>query len=126
MGQKITAFQKFYLGFAVVVVVMIVAMITAFDGKKEKKVDRAQDDELTNIKLQRIAKESVLANLKDPNSAQFRNQKGFCGEVNAKNSFGGYAGFVRFIAAKKDLVFMENDPALASGAFQEAWDRFCK
>lgn len=50
---------------------------------------------------------SVRANLKDPDSADFRSEfvsklsNGalvLCGEVNAKNSFGGFTGFKRFIA----------------------------
>lgn len=43
----------------------------------------------------------VKQNLKDPDSAQFRNIKRFpddvvCGEVNSRNSFGGYAGYQPF------------------------------
>ena len=121
-----TALQKFALWFSVLMVLLVVAMIVAFGGKENQRTDRSQDAELTEIKMQRMAKEFVLANLKDPESAQFRNQKGLCGEVNAKNSFGGRSGFVKFIAAKKDLVFMEDDPDLERGAFQKAWDQFCK
>lgn len=54
---------------------------------------------MTEIRYQRVAKEFVSGVLKDPDSAEFRNQRGFCGEVNSKNSFGGYVGFKRFIAA---------------------------
>ena len=54
------------------------------------------------------AKQAVLQQLKDPDSAQFRdvftspvlNKDGaplaICGEVNAKNSYGGYTGFQKF------------------------------
>lgn len=50
------------------------------------------------------AKQSVAAGLKDPASTQFRdvrvvsNTAGslVCGELNSKNSYGGYAGFVYF------------------------------
>lgn len=54
------------------------------------------------------AKKVVLKDLKDPDSAQFRNIKVViagqtslvasivCGEVNAKNSFGAYTGFKKF------------------------------
>lgn len=46
------------------------------------------------------AQEAVKLKLKDPASAQFRNvkSKGYsvCGEVNAKNGFGGYTGYTRF------------------------------
>jgi len=57
--------------------------------------------ESSEDRLIRMAKEAVTKNLKDPSSADFRNVRwvsggDVCGEVNAKNSFGGYAGFQRF------------------------------
>ena len=50
--------------------------------------------------------QAVANQMKDPNSAEFRNWHAFqsdkgllvCGEVNAKNSFGGYVGFTHFVA----------------------------
>lgn len=53
------------------------------------------------------AKASIQRDLKDPDSAQFRNiriekfgnGKVICGEVNAKNSYGGYVGYRRFVAS---------------------------
>ena len=62
------------------------------------------------VPLPPAAKASVrkaMANqMKDPESAEFRDwhafqsQKGLlvCGEVNAKNSYGGYVGFTHFVA----------------------------
>jgi hypothetical protein len=54
------------------------------------------------------AEAAVKSELRDPSSAQFRdvhlnklNSSEVCGEVNAKNAFGGYSGFARF-AAEKD------------------------
>ena len=49
---------------------------------------------------------NVVYGLKDPDSAKFRNvrfvkynnQIVVCGEVNAKNSYGGYVGFSEFIS----------------------------
>lgn len=46
-------------------------------------------------------KNEVKAQLIDPDSAKFRNihifkNGNYCGEVNAKNSMGGYSGFVVF------------------------------
>ena len=43
----------------------------------------------------------VRARLKDPDSARFQNIRNvgrgeICGEVNAKNAFGGYVGFQHF------------------------------
>jgi hypothetical protein len=55
------------------------------------------------------ALEKSRHDLKDPDSAKFRNRfeytnsRGFtvvCGEINAKNSYGAYAGFQRFAATK--------------------------
>lgn len=58
------------------------------------------------------AQESVKSNLKDPNSAQFQNVrivsfgsgKVICGRVNAKNSYGGYGGFKKFVASPFNAV----------------------
>lgn len=49
------------------------------------------------------AKEAVSNSLKDPGSAQFRNVRigrgsVVCGDVNGKNSYGGYVGFRPFAA----------------------------
>jgi hypothetical protein len=50
--------------------------------------------------------DSIKATLKDPDSAQFQNiriadydgGKVVCGEINAKNSYGGYVGYKSFVA----------------------------
>ena len=48
------------------------------------------------------------SNLIDPKSAEFRNIKTdnkmsqFCGEINAKNSLGGYVGWTHFYATTND------------------------
>lgn len=57
-----------------------------------------------------VAENKVKETLLDPNSAQFRNQKGNCGEVNAKNRMGGYIGFSRYIYVPDSKVaFIESD-----------------
>ncbi|WP_189370664.1 hypothetical protein [Tateyamaria omphalii] len=63
---------------------------------------------MTDAQIQTV-QNSVTHNFKDPNSAQFRKLRWFenrhadgtisntvCGEVNAKNSFGGFVGFSPF------------------------------
>lgn len=63
------------------------------------------------------AKHAVRENLKDPMSAVFKEvyvtKDGVCGEVNAKNGYGGYSGFSRFVFAKKAGVALINpdDPS---------------
>lgn len=65
------------------------------------------------------AKSAVSRDFKDPEAAKFRNVgiyksttgKGgvsVCGEVNAKNSFGAYVGYKRFVV-DDDLVEIEDD-----------------
>jgi hypothetical protein len=60
---------------------------------------------------------AILLDLKDPDSAQFRygpydifpELKLACGEVNSKNSFGGYTGFQRFVFDNGSIAFQEGD-----------------
>lgn len=51
------------------------------------------------IEKQTQSRLALQCYLKEPVSAQIRNHKGNCVEVNSKNSFGGYTGFKRFIAS---------------------------
>lgn len=78
--------------------------------------------------LFRIARENAKGRLKDPDSAQFRNQfvgkKGVpCGEVNSKNSFGGFTGYQRFIASGGGLAFFEGD--MLPEEFESTWRQMC-
>lgn len=56
--------------------------------------------------LEEAVKAEILAQLKDPNSAEFRNVvvagNIVCGEVNAKNGFGGYVGFKSFWGSRNE------------------------
>ena len=49
-----------------------------------------------------VAMQKVKDGLLDSDSAKFKNQKGNCGEVNAKNRMGGYTGFARYIYFPED------------------------
>lgn len=76
---------------------------------------------------------TIKGRLKDPGSAEFRNVHFYsggktvvaCGEVNAKNSFGGYSGYERFVAAgPTELIFLESDlPSPAE--MNEIWNKLC-
>ena len=81
------------------------------------------EKELATAKASAV-KAFIVSTLKDPESARFRNVQvkweAVCGEVNAKNSYGGYVGFRRFYAIDGTDLHMEND------RFDEAqWTRFC-
>ncbi|MDH5731075.1 MAG: hypothetical protein OEZ58_18995 [Gammaproteobacteria bacterium] len=77
-------------------------------------------------------KDAAKSKLKDPSSAKFRNvyyHKGTegvpvtCGEVNSKNSFGGYGGYQRFVSAgKPELTFLQEQV----DDFSNVWNRFCR
>ena len=77
-------------------------------------------------------KNAVKKKLKDPKSAQFRkvffhrgsgNIPVTCGEVNAKNSFGGYKGFQRFVSGGEiKLTFLESEV----DDFEKIWRQLCQ
>ncbi len=79
-------------------------------------------------KLMVDAKESIASSLKDPDSARFRNvftspkMLAVCGDVNAKNSMGGYVGFRRFIVAK-DKSGTEED---GTYFVESSWNGRCR
>lgn len=68
--------------------------------------------------------------LKDPESADFRDVHFYsgggvpvaCGEVNAKNGFGGFTGFERFVAAGTVIAVTES---MVEGGIGEVWDKYC-
>lgn len=62
------------------------------------------------------AREPILAQLRDPGSAQFRNEHfgksgALCGEVNSKNGMGGYTGFEKYFTTGK-VSYLENSGSL--------------
>ncbi|MBV4512723.1 hypothetical protein HBO10_19900 [Pseudomonas sp. WS 5503] len=106
---------------------MVVPFFLLLAACGQSEADKARSKaEMAEIRSQRVAREFVSGVLKDPESAEFRNQKGFCGEVNSKNSFGGYAGFKRFIAASEEMVVFAGDDRMTSTDFEQAWSQFCR
>lgn len=70
----------------------------------------------------------VSRQLKDPESASFDglvpHKNALCGYVNAKNSFGGYTGFSRFVSlVNRDVVMIEDSSNKSE--FEMMWDIFC-
>ena len=131
-------------------------------AKRAKEVRERQEQEQAsaaiaakNKEVEDLGKAAVLARLRDPNSAEFRRlkvvlnvdsnstlhkrkQDVVCGEVNAKNGLGGYAGFVPFVWASQGPGPEEGQPRLllSSGGsdtsasvsllLQIEHDTFCK
>lgn len=82
---------------------------------------------------------AVVSILKDPSSAQFRGMflshgreltstsvahpVTLCGEINAKNTYGGYVGFRRFVARPNYALIQQDDNG---SLFAElTWNRQC-
>lgn len=65
---------------------------------------------------------TVENTLKDPDSAKFRNVKGVCGEVNAKNGFGAYGGYKKFINLPEGVLFESN---VNQVVFNRSWVGNC-
>jgi hypothetical protein len=55
----------------------------------------------------------IISIMKDPESTKFRNEfmsgEYLCGEVNSKNSMGGYVGYRRFISDGKEWALDTNE-----------------
>jgi len=76
----------------------------------------------------------VVKDLKDPDSATFRQLSTgqaadriyYCGELNAKNSYGGYIGFKRFVYNGKGVMIWGDSAmrsALGDQLFEKAFER---
>lgn len=117
--------------------VLAVTLSVSGCGSKEPSLEE---------KIIQLAQEEVKLNLKDPDSAQFRNvvlkedttkpenidkniglQPNVCGEVNAKNSMGGYVGFKPFLV----YVQIKNDEIIIGGVdvdgnkYYKAFEQHC-
>ena len=88
------------------------------------------EDESQKYQWIYVGKKAVESILKDPDSARFSmvapSKIGgivvVCGNVNSKNSFGGYTGEQRFISGgKSDTTFLERS---VSG-FDDLWTKYC-
>ena len=109
-------------------------LATHQDGPKEES-----PDEVRKKNLEENARIAVKNGLKDPISADFkitkvrldvlnlRGDKKFdlvCGEVNAKNGFGGYTGFKRFYwDASGGAVLDEGE--IRSILLEDLWKNWC-
>jgi len=69
-----------------------------------------------NLEIQ--AKNVLKSVLKDADSAKFQNLKvitnskaeqSVCGEVNSRNSFGGYVGFTKFAYSKNKIIMLDEN-----------------
>lgn len=91
------------LGVALGVVGAILVLIVNEGYQARLQSLQVTNQESKNTDIITHAEQVVARQLKDPSSAQFQNVfisadgKSVCGEFNAKNGFGAYGGFKRFI-----------------------------
>lgn len=89
-----------------------------------------KDDSLNNKKLRELvglrieAERVVKTMLKDPNSVEFKDQIGPCGYYNAKNGFGAFTGFKRYIVYE-EMKALEDINA-SSADMDGLWAIACK
>lgn len=90
---------------------------------------KAQQEKWFGAETVVAAKRAVRASLKDPDSAQFKDVYAnytekfgvvACGQVNAKNSLGGYTGFKRFVSGGKSVILEGHDN------IADAWSGACR
>lgn len=85
------------------------------------------DGEPNNDGMIILARKAVEAKLRDPASAEYRNEKlgsfkghpVVCGEVNAKNGFGGMTGFERYASNGGEATVVESD--MDAPEFSKVW-----
>ena len=102
------------------------AMLAFVTACGKTQAQKQQEEVLT---LTSLGEKYVREKIRDPGSAQFRNQfigKGGapCGEVNAKDAFGTYIGFQRYISVARELTLLAQDVAPAD--FEESWRELCR
>lgn len=102
-------------------------MVGLVGCSKSPEQEAKSEKAMLEVKVQDVVKSL----LKDPNSAEFQNMDGVCGEVNSKNSFGGYTGFKKFVVSKEDSqVYFDpgdtNMPNQDYARFNSAWFKYCE
>ena len=79
---------------------------------------KAQQEKWFGAETVVAVERALRGELKDPDAAQFRDVRAnyteefgvvACGRVNAKNEFGGYTGFRRFVSGGKSVILEGRD-----------------
>lgn len=119
-SQSVSAMSNNVWGILSVIFILVIICIFVVmcSSNKESKI-QAEKEALTVLSSQ----ESVKRQLKDASSAQFRNMNGLCGEVNAKNGFGAFTGFKRYVASG-EIVVIEGQ--IDQSEFNSVWHKMCQ
>lgn len=96
----------------------LLLLLASCESAEEKQAKL--DAQVTQF-VETVAKKDLI----DPASAQFRNLKGYCGEINSKNKLGGYVGFQKFIVLDDKTVVFENERNISTKEFPLGWKKIC-
>jgi hypothetical protein len=117
-------------GVGALVLAMVVWAARPDDPAEIARKEAADHAPAADYKVEAVTKDHLLRRLKDPGSAQFRgvhvsHRAGapvLCGEINSKNSFGGYTGFERFAGAG-NVIAMQSE--MTPAEFEKFWAQSC-
>lgn len=101
-------------------------LAAALAGCGETAAQKQRDEAAV---LTSMGEKYVRERVREPGAARFRNQfigKGGapCGEVNAKDAFGAYLGYQRYISVARELTMLAHD--MAPEEFEESWRELCR
>lgn len=129
-GAVFVAFLRSQLFARAVLIIAVLGIVVLLVTRQATEPDTlsAQADLPNEYAVIRIGQRAVESRLKDADSAKFRNQyvgkSGTpCGEVNARNGFGGYNGFKRYIASGGGVSVIEGE--IPDDQFEASWQRLC-
>lgn len=100
-GQKVKKIDAKLVSLIISGIIVLCVFIYFINKPVDKESQRKQEKLKQLTELQVKAETTVKEMLKDPNSVEFKNQLGPCGQFNAKNSFGAYTGFRRYIVFRE-------------------------
>lgn len=121
--QGLSVKQWFEIGVFIIILGLIgYGIFSYFNGKEERDLRKQAENEYYSV----VAKSEVAVKslLKDPDSAEFKDQNYNCGYVNSKNSFGGYVGFKRYVVVFDKAVI--EDANSTSESMSKLWDSACR
>ena len=107
----------------------LVLALTATAAQADPPIISGREKAALKVKLHAM----MVDRLRDPGAAQTRDEflswsehsdtpiASLCGMVNAKNAYGGYFGFARFIASADGMIILESDEK----AFASIWPVWC-
>lgn len=126
------------LGRAALVLLAVGVVGVAFQGRQPSTYSNVDNEKRTaTYAAVEFGKAAIRRQLRDPSSANFgivnayndrkykmKNVTAVCGEVNAKNAFGGYTGMKQFVYVVEPIITaFDNDDD--NSKFVDLWNALC-